>query len=240
MTDFMQYGTLPLDYGSMGASRKGSGSGGTSSNPVVTLPAIVQIEKLQNVYTTNKWSTAWQTTAFTKAREAADKAYQTASQELVQVRVVLDRVRRKVLVNVSELPPAVVTRYADLLLVGATTTTKYNSDGTATTTTTTGGGKGKGGKGTGGGKGTSGTTSGEQARLAAQAAAAAATAAGAAPADVQAAADAAAAGAAAGTSTEIIAGISNTTLLLLGGGAILAFVLLRRKGNKAAPVFKGT
>jgi len=216
MMDFTQYGTLPHDYG-FGAQKGGGSGGGTSTDPALTLSVIEQIERLQNVYTTKKWSAAWQTPAFTQARKTADAAYQAASRDLVLVRVVRDRVRRRVLVRVSELPPAVAQRYAaELPRAG-----KGTGGGT-------GGGKGKGGKGGSGGRGV-----GWEAALAAQAGAA-----GAAPADVQAAADAAAAGTGTGTG-EIIAGVSNTTLLLLGGGALLAFVLVRRKGNKAASVFKG-
>jgi hypothetical protein len=212
MMDFTQYGTLPHDYG-FGAQKGGGSGGGTSTDPALTLSVIEQIERLQNVYTTKKWSAAWQTPVGTAARRTADAAYQAASRDLVLVRVVRDRVRRKVLVRVSELPPAVAQRYAaELPRAG-----KGTGGGT-------GGGKGKGGKGGGGGRGV-----GWEAALAAQAGAA-----GAAPADVQ--ADAAAAGTGTG---EIIAGVSNTTLLLLGGGALLAFVLVRRKGNKAASVFKG-
>lgn len=221
MMDFTQYGTLPHDYGFGAQKGSGSGSGGgTGTDPALTLSVIEDIERQQNVYTTKKWSAAWQTPAFTAARKTADAAYQAASQELVLVRVARDRVRRKVLVRVSELPPAVVKRFASLL--PTTTTTGGGTTGGGTTGGGTGGGKG-GGKG--GGRGV-----GWEAALAAQAGAAPET-----PTNEQ------AAGQGAGTGTgEIIAGISNTTLLLLGGGAILAFVLVRRKGDKPAKVFKGT
>jgi hypothetical protein len=234
MTDFMQYGTLPHDYG-IGASRKDSSSGsggGTGTDPELSLETLQTIETKQATFTRKRLSIAWSITMFTAARATADAEYATASRDLDLVRALRTRAKNEregigipkrrgktSSVVVSDLPKAVRTRFASLL---------------------PGTGKGTdGGKGdTDGGKGDTGGARGRGAGWeAAQAAAAAATAAGAAPADVQAAA--AAAGAAAGTSTEIIAGVSNTTLLLLGGGAILAFVLLRRKGNKDASVFKG-
>jgi hypothetical protein len=226
MTDFMQYGTLPHDYG-IGASRKDSGSGGgTGTDPELSLETLQTIETKQATYTRKRLSIAWSITMFTKAREQADAEYATASSDLDTVRAfrVLANNQREGIgipkrygktssVVVSDLPKAVRTRFASLLPTTTTTTTTTGGG-------TTGGGKGKGGKGKGGKGAAPGPGAGKEAALAAQAA-----------------------GAGAGTDTdtgaEIIAGISNTTLLLLGGGAILAFVLMRRKGNKDAQVFKG-
>lgn len=223
MMDFMQYGVLPSDYG-FGASRSGSGGGsggGSSTDPKLSVTTLQTIEKKQTAYTKKMLDLAWATPILTKARKAAEVAYQAALNDREAVRALLryaaNTTTKGDSPRVSDLPKAVRTRYASLL--------PRAGGGGGTTSGTTGGGKGGGGGGTG-----------LLAPLAAQEGAPPVT-----PLNMQTAGQGAGigTGAGTGTGTEIIAGVSNTTLLLLGGGALLAFVLVRRKGNKPASVFKG-
>jgi hypothetical protein len=218
MMDFMQYGVLPSDYG-FGASR--SGSGGGSGDAKLSLATLQTIEKKQKAYVDKRFDLAWGTTMFTEARKAADAEYSRASNDLVTVRALVARAKKDkhsgvAAVRVSDLPKAVRTRFASLL-------PRAGSGGGTTGGGTTGGGKG------------GGTGTGLLAPLVAQEGAPPVT-----PLNMQAAGQGAGTGTGTGTGTEIIAGVSNTTLLLLGGGALLAFVLVRRKGDKSAKVFKGT